>query len=90
MRAELENVPEASDCDGASLGHERTLLHRVPGVTEDDLVDLIGGEAGDLDRCIVEDQLFELDLERVEIPLALFAETIGGDPPSRLPPGQGR
>jgi hypothetical protein len=42
MRAELENVPEASDCDRTRLGLERTLLHRVPGVSEDDLVDLVG------------------------------------------------
>ncbi len=65
--------------DGVSLGRERTLLDCVSGVAKDDLVDLVGSEAGDLDRCVVEDQLFELDLERVEVPLAFFAETIGGE-----------
>src|SRR5271166_1945376 len=62
VRPELENVAEASDCDRTSFWLERTLLHRVPGVAEYDLVDLVGGEAGDLNWSIAEDQLFELDL----------------------------
>ena len=71
MRPELENVANAGDGDGVGLGRERPLLDRVVGFAENDLVDLVEGEAGDLDRRVGQDQLLELDLQLVEVPLAL-------------------
>src|ERR1700737_1510898 len=54
VRPELKNVAQAGDGDSVRLRLERTLLHRVPGVAEDDLIDLVRGEAGDLNRSVVE------------------------------------
>ena len=79
VRAELKDVAYASDCDSVSLGREGALLNRLARVAENDLIDLVGGEAKDSDWSIAKDQLFELDLERVEVPLAFFVETIGGE-----------
>jgi hypothetical protein len=43
---------------------------------ENDLVDLVKSKAGDLDGGVGQDQLLELDLERLEAPVARFAEAI--------------
>ena len=71
--------PSASDGDGVRLGRERTQLDGVVRFAKDDLVDLVQGEAGDLDRRVGQDQLLELNLQFVEVPLALFAETVDGE-----------
>ena len=76
MGPELKNVAQASDGDSVGLGREGTVFDGLVRFAEDDLVDLVGGEAGHLDRSVVEDQFLELELELVEVPLALFAEPI--------------
>ena len=53
-------------------------------VVENDVVDLVEREAGDLDRRIGEDQLLELDLELVQVPLALLAKAIDGEAENAL------
>jgi hypothetical protein len=68
-----------SDGDCVSLGRERTLLNAVVRFAEDDLVDLVQGEAGDLDRSVGQDQLLELNLQLVEVPLAFLPKAIGGE-----------
>ena len=78
MRPERKNIPRAGDGDSISLGCERPLLNRVVAIAEDDLVDLVESEAGDLDRSVGQDQLLELNLQFVKVPLALLAKAIGG------------
>ena len=79
MRPELKDVAGAGDRDSAGLGRQRPLLDRLRLVAEHDLVDFVEGEAGDLDRRVVQDQFLEFDLELVEVPLALFAEPVDGE-----------
>jgi hypothetical protein len=43
-----------------------------------DLINLLEFEPGNLDRRAGQDQFLELDLELIEVPLALFAQTING------------
>ena len=76
MRAELKNVARASDGDCIRLWRERPLLEDVSRLAEDDLVDLVGREAGDLDRRVGQDQLLKLDLELFEIPLPFLSQAI--------------
>jgi hypothetical protein len=48
------------------------------------VVDLVKREAGDLDRRVGEDQLLELDLKLVQVPLALLAKAIDGEAENAL------
>ena len=75
MRPERKNIARAGDGDSISLRRERPLLNGVVRFAEDDLVDLIESEAGDFDRSVGQDQLLELNLQFVKVPLALFADT---------------
>ena len=79
MRPERKNIARAGDGDSIRLGRERTLLNGVVRFAEDDLVDLVQGEAGDLDRSVGQDQLLELNLQLVKVPLALLPKPIDGE-----------
>ena len=79
MRPERKNIAWAGDRDSISLRCERPLLNGVVRFAEDDLVDLIESETGDFDRGVGQDQLFELNLQFVEVPLALLPKPIGGE-----------
>ena len=46
---------------------------------EDNVIDLVEREARDLDRRIGHDQLFELELELLKVPLALFPEAVDSE-----------
>lgn len=48
----------------------------VDVIAENDLVNIIESEAGNLDRRVGKDQFFKLDLQRLQIPGALFGKTI--------------
>ena len=71
MRPERKNIARAGDGDGVGLGREGTLLNGVIRFAENDLVDLIESKAGDFDRSVGQDQLLELNLQLVKVPLAL-------------------
>ena len=77
MRTELENIADPGD-RSCGVGLERPLLEPLCGVAENDMVDLGRREPGDLYWRIQQNQFFKLDLQRVEIPLALFRESIDG------------
>jgi hypothetical protein len=62
---------------GVGLGSKRSLFGTF-FITEDDLIDLIEREAGDLDRRVSEDQFLEFDFKLAKIPLAFFAQPIKG------------
>ena len=44
------------------------------------MVDFGRREPGDLDRRVEQDQFFEFNLQRIEIPLAFFGEAVDGKP----------
>jgi hypothetical protein len=48
-------------------------------LTKNDLIDLIEREAGNLNGGIYQDQLFELEFKSIQIPFALFGQTIDGE-----------
>jgi hypothetical protein len=75
MQNKLENIPDPGDCD-CGVGLERPLLQSIADVAENHMIDLGRREPGDLNWRIRQDQLFELDLQRVEIPLSLFRQAI--------------
>lgn len=84
MRPEVKDVAYASDRNCAGLGRERPLFDRLVTLAENNVVDLVERKAGDLDRRVGEDQLLELDLQLVQVPLTLFAEAIDGEAENAL------
>jgi hypothetical protein len=83
MRAELENIADPGD-RSCGVGLKRPLLQPFSGVAENDMVDLGLRETSDLYRRVEQDQFFRLYLQRVEVPLALFRETIDREPKHAL------
>jgi hypothetical protein len=81
---EVKNIANAGNGDCAGVGRDRPLLDRFVSRVENDVIDLVEREAGDLDRRIGEDQLLELDLQLVQVPLALLAKAIDGDAENAL------
>ena len=51
---------------------------------KNDMIDFGRREPSDLYRSVQQDQFFKLDLQRVEVPLALFRETIDREPKHAL------
>jgi hypothetical protein len=47
---------------------------------DQDLVNFVQRKSGDFDRRVADDQFLELDLEFIEIPLALLAEAVAREP----------
>lgn len=82
--SKLEHVAEPRGRGCGRRWRQRASLDGLPVLGEDDLVDFIKRETGDLDRRIGEDQFLELDFEFEEVPLALLAEPIGGEPQRAL------
>ena len=68
----------------AEFGLKRPLLQPLSGVAKNDMVDFGRREPSDFDRRVEQDQFFKLDLQRVEVPLALFRETIDREPEHAL------
>ena len=77
MRTELEPIANPGDRNGW-IWVERPLLQSLGGVAENDVANLCWRETCDFDRRIDHDQSFELDFQRVEVPLTFFRETIDG------------
>jgi hypothetical protein len=75
MLTEAKYMAETRDRVG--LGRKRSLFGPF-FIAEDDLIDLIEREAGDLDRRVSEDQFLEFDFKFAKIPLAFFAQPIKG------------
>ena len=67
MGAKLERVAGMGDRDCAGRWRQWALLDSL--VVKDDLINLLEFESGDLDRRAGQDQLLELDLELIEVPL---------------------
>ena len=85
MRPEVERRRRrAATAIAPASGASRPLLDRLVTVAENNVVDLVEREAGDLDRRVGEDQLLELDLQLVQVPFALFAEAIDGEAQNAL------
>ena len=63
VRPERKNIARAGDGDSVRLGRERPPLEGVVRFAKDDLVDLVQGEARDVDRRVGQDQLLELNLQ---------------------------
>jgi hypothetical protein len=70
-------MAKTRDRDKFGLGRKRSLFGPF-FITEDDLIDLIERDAGDLDRRVSEDQFLEFDFKLAKIPLAFFAQPIKG------------
>ena len=64
----------------ARIGLKRPLLQPLCGVAENDMIDLGRREPGDLYGRVQQNQFFKLDLQRVEIPLSFFCQSIDGKP----------
>jgi hypothetical protein len=79
VRPERKNIARAGDGDSIRLGCERPLLDGVVRFAKDDLVDLIESEAGDFDRSVGQDQLLELNLQLIKVPLALLPKAVDGE-----------
>src|SRR5262249_44079496 len=75
---QIENVAKAGDSDCASLWRERSFFESVANLVEDNVVDLVECESGDLDWRVGHNQFLKLDLEFVKVPLALLPEAIDG------------
>jgi len=71
MGAKLERVAGIGDRDCAGRWRQWALLD--PLAVKDDLINLLEFESGNLDRRAGQNQLLELDLELIEVPLPLFA-----------------
>src|SRR5579872_3635655 len=84
MRPEVKGVAYPGDRNCARLGRERPLFDRIVTLAENNVVDLVEREAGDLDRRVGEDQLLELDLELVQVPLTLLPKAIDGETQNAL------
>jgi hypothetical protein len=84
MGTELEHVAQFCDRRRERFRFKRPLFESIGAVPKDNLVDLVRREPSDLDQRVGDDQLFELDLQRVEVPLALFRETIDRKPKHAL------
>ena len=69
MLTEAKYMAETRDRDSVGLGRKRSLFGPFL-IAEDDLIDLIEREAGDLDRRVSEDQFLEFDFKFAKIPLA--------------------
>src|ERR1700733_9188004 len=67
------------DETGGRVAFQQSSENRGGGrVAENDVVNLSWRETCDFDRRIDHDQSFELDFQRVEVPLTFFRETIDG------------
>src|SRR5215203_7467504 len=80
MSAERENVTRPGDRLERGVRLERAVLGDLGLLINRDLVDLDFGEPRDHHRHVLEDEFIQLDLQRAEIPVSLFAEAIDGDP----------
>src|SRR5579863_2482507 len=83
MRTELENLADPGD-SSCGVGLKRPLLEPIGAIANDNLVDLGRRETSDLYRRVEQDQFFKPYLQRVEVPLALFRETIDREPQHAL------
>src|SRR5271156_1861421 len=63
----------------AGLGRERSLFEGDRIFAKEYLIDFRTAEARDIDRRLLDDQLFEFDLEVVEAPGALFCKPVRRD-----------
>ncbi len=79
MRSQLKDIADLRDRRCDQIRFQGAFLKPVSAVTQNDLVDLIEGEARDLDRSVGQDQLLELDFERLQAPAAGFAQTVDGE-----------
>ena len=83
MRTELEHIANPGDRSGW-IWLERPLLQPIGSFAKNDMIDFGRREPGDLDRRVQQDQLFKLNLQRVEIPLSFFREAVDGKPQHAL------
>lgn len=84
MRPQLEDIAEPRDRRGGGLRLERPLLRSLGPLAEKDLVDLVESESRHLDRPIRHNELLELKLQGVEIPLAFLAQAVHRQPEHAL------
>src|SRR5215207_4743023 len=80
MSAERENVTRPGDRLERRVRLKWAVLGDVGLLINSDLVELYFGEPRDHHRHVLEDEFIQLDLQRAEIPVSLFAEAIDGDP----------
>ena len=80
MRAEQEYIAGPETATASAVRLERAGLESASLVAEQNVVDFFESEARDLDRRVDENQLLELDLQRVEIPLPFLAQAIDREP----------
>jgi hypothetical protein len=76
MRAEQELITCLCGCREISQRSE--IANIIPIFADDDLVDLVGTEAGNLDWRVGNDQLREFCLQFANVPEALFYQGIDG------------
>jgi hypothetical protein len=76
MGPELKHVADSGDCDRVALGRERAALDALIWIEKENLVDLVGGETGNLDGGVVQNEFAKFDLEGREVPFAFFSEPI--------------
>src|SRR5438270_6460097 len=80
MRAEEKDVAWSGDRHCAGQRLERTRLEAAGFVAQQNVVDLRGSKARDLNRRIDDNQVLELNSQGVEIPLPLLGETVDRKP----------
>ncbi len=79
MRAKGKHISEPRDRRGPGVGGERPALNRWRPLAKNDLIDFIEREARNLNRGLHQDELFELEFQCIEVPLALFGRAIDGE-----------
>ncbi len=80
VRAEPVKVAEAGHGFHAGLGRERGAFDAVVRIERENLIDLVGRETADFNRRIDENELVELEPQRLEVPFALLRQPVDRQP----------
>jgi len=78
VRSKGEDIAHSRDGHGPRIRNKGSRFDRLHLLANNDLIHLIEREAGNFDRSVDEDEFFELDLERIEIPFAFLRQAIDG------------
>lgn len=79
-----KNIAPAVDRDCASFRREGPPFDCIIGLVENDVIDLVGSESRNFDGSVDQNQVFEFDLEFIEVPFAFLAQAVDGQPENPL------
>ena len=80
MRAEPVKIAEPGHGFRAGLGRGRGAFDAVLRIERENLIDLVGRETADFNRRVDENELVELQPQRLEVPFALLRQPVDRQP----------